>query len=116
MKREEELVIGKKLYFQPCMCSKALPPQIHVLFNLILYALQLHISPSSYLILLFSPRLTLPDFSFLLYPLLDDFHVFFCGVLQVSSRTFPKAKKEKLSGSARKPSHLGRGAAEGTLK
>lgn len=50
------------------MCSTAMPPQIHALFNL-LYALQLDISPSLYLILLFSPRLTPPDFSlFLLNP------------------------------------------------
>lgn len=83
----------KKLYFKPCMCSKAMPPQIHALFNLILYALQLDIVPSLYLILLFSPRLTPPDFSFLLYPLLDDFHVFLCGALQVSSKTFPEAEK-----------------------
>lgn len=97
IEREEERRAAcnwKKLYFQPCMCSKAMPPQIHVLFNLILYALQLHISPSLYLILLFSPRLTLPDFSFLLYPLLDDFHVFFCGVLQVFPELLLKQKRE----------------------
>lgn len=82
----------KNFILKPCMCSKDMPPQIHALFNLILYALQPDISPSLYLILLFSPRLTPPDFSFLLYPLLDDFHVFLCGALRVSSKTFPKAE------------------------
>lgn len=50
------------------MCSKDMPQQICALFNLILYAQQLDISPYLYLILLSSPRLTPTDFSFLLYP------------------------------------------------
>ena len=50
--------------FKPCLCSKAISAQIHVLFNLILCALQLDMSPSMYLILLFSH----PDFSFFALP------------------------------------------------
>lgn len=89
------------------MCSNTMPLQIHALFNLILYALQLDISSSLNLILLFSPRLTPPDFSLfffallLLYtvpptPTLDNFHAFLCGALYVSSENFTRSRKEKL--------------------
>lgn len=99
------------------MCSKAMPPQIHALFNLILYALQLDISPSLYLILLFSPRLTPPDFSFFALPPSRRLScVPLWGPASFLQKFFLKQEKEKLSGSARKPSHLGGGAAEGTLK
>lgn len=76
-----------------CICSTAMPLRVHALFNLLLYAPQLDISPSLYFILLFSPRLTPPDFSFFCPPFPDDFHVILCGALQVSSKTFPEAEK-----------------------
>lgn len=93
--RDEQPVIQKNFILKPRMCSKGMPPQIHALFNLTLYALQPDISPSLYLIPLFSPRLTPPDFSFLPYPHLDYFHVFLCGALQVSSaKLFLKQRGE----------------------
>ena len=100
------------------MCSKAMPPQIHAFFKRALYAPQLDISPSLYFILSFSPRLTLPDFSFFALPPSQGLS---CAPLSglasfLIQNFFLKQEKEKLSGSARKPSHLGGGAAEGTLK
>lgn len=72
------------------MCYKGMPPQIHVLFNLTLYALQFHISPSSNLIPLFSPRLTPPD---LLHPLTP--RRLSCVPLwgKFHPKTFPEAEK-----------------------
>lgn len=101
-----------------CMCSTAAAPHIHALLNLPLYALRRDISPSMYLILLFSPGLTPPDYFFSRFtpPPFNNFHVFLCGALQVSPQNFFLKQKEELSDSAREPSHLGGGAAEETLK
>lgn len=75
------------------MCCNVMPPQIHALFNLILYALQLDSSTSLNLILLFSPRLTPPDFS----PLYPSRQLpclpFFVGRCTFPPKTFPEAEK-----------------------
>lgn len=97
------------------VCLKVMLPPIHALFNLVLYALQLDILPSMSLILLFSPRLTPSDFSFFLYSL-HHFHVRLCGPPQSSSKLFLKQKRTTFFTSAKKPSHLGGGAAEGALE
>lgn len=67
-----------------------MPEQIHALFNLLLYALQLDISPSLYLILLFSPRLTPQDFSFFAWQLSC---VPLWGHCKFLPKTFPEAEK-----------------------
>lgn len=86
----------KNFILKRCMCSTAVAPHIHALLNLPLYALRRDISPSMYLILLFSPGLTPPDYFFspLYPPFLDDFHVFLCGALQVfPAKLFPEAER-----------------------
>lgn len=71
-----------------------MPLRIHALFNLLLYALQLDISPSLYFILLFSPRLTPPDFSFFaLPPLPTTFMWCFVGHCKFPPKLFLKQKR-----------------------
>jgi len=78
------------------MC--VLKPCLHrSIYYLILYCLPYSLisHPPCIWFCYFHPRLTPPEFSFLLYPLLDGCYVFFCGALQVSSRTFFLKQKEE---------------------
>lgn len=68
-----------------------MPEQIHALFNLLLCALQLDISPFLYLILLFSPRLTPQDFSFFAWQLSC---VPLWGTASFHQKLFLKQKRE----------------------